>query len=317
MSDFRSRAFRSVAYILALGLSISVLDTASANPRTKKSYRSSEPVSIGIKTPDARVNAQSRLFTINGVLAKRDGHDGASRFAAVNSTDAASDAAPSSPAIAASTSEPFGLHTFRAPDGALWVKWRQAEAALKADEDSITACRANPDLCSPAASRLVEIIDAAQSLTGRARFGHVNRAVNGAVRFVSDMAQHGVPDLWSAPIATFTSGRGDCEDYAIAKYFIMRHLGVAAEDLQLVLVHDKVVRQDHAVLSVRQDGRWIILDNRTNLMLEPTELTSLTPLFTLDQRGVSLFAAPYAARRADENKAAPAAFASATDSRSR
>jgi len=41
---------------------------------------------------------------------------------------------------------------------------------------------------------------------------------------------------------------GDCEDYAIAKYVALREAGFPQDDLQLVLVRDRAVRQDHAVL---------------------------------------------------------------------
>jgi predicted transglutaminase-like cysteine proteinase len=59
----------------------------------------------------------------------------------------------------------------------------------------------------------------------------INRSVISAVRYVSDQRQHAVPDLWSAPLATFASGQGDCEDYAIAKYVALRQLRFGAEDL--------------------------------------------------------------------------------------
>ena len=45
---------------------------------------------------------------------------------------------------------------------------------------------------------------------------------------MSDLAQWGVIDRWSAPLETFTTGRGDCEDYAIAKYVALTAAGVAA-----------------------------------------------------------------------------------------
>ena len=35
---------------------------------------------------------------------------------------------------------------------------------------------------------------------------------------MSDLAQYGEIDVWSSPLLTFTTGRGDCEDYAIAKF---------------------------------------------------------------------------------------------------
>ena len=83
-----------------------------------------------------------------------------------------------------------------------------------------------------------------------------------AIRYVSDYAQHGEADRWSAPLASFATAKGDCEDYAIAKYVVLREAGVARENLQLVLVRDRAVRQDHAVLAARLDDRWLILDNR-------------------------------------------------------
>ena len=133
--------------------------------------------------------------------------------------------------------------------------------------------------------------------TGRARIELVNRTINSAIRYTSDYAQHGVADLWSSPLATLASGRGDCEDYAIAKYVVLREAGVPAADMRLLLVHDRAVRQDHAVLAVLDNGRWIVLDNRHPMLLETASLPQFTPLFALDHQGVSLFASPYACGR--------------------
>jgi predicted transglutaminase-like cysteine proteinase len=121
------------------------------------------------------------------------------------------------------------------------------------------------------------------------------------------MEQHGVADLWSAPLASFASGRGDCEDYAIAKYVALRESGVAAEDLRIVLVRDLVVREDHAVLAVRQDERWMILANRSMAPIADSDARSFMPLFALDHDGVKLFAAPYAERASgNDARMAPA-----------
>ena len=51
-----------------------------------------------------------------------------------------------------------------------------------------------------------------------------------------------------------------------------------------------------AVLAARLDGRWLILDSRRSESMDDSEATSFTPLFTINGRGVRLFAAPYAAR---------------------
>ena len=57
---------------------------------------------------------------------------------------------------------------------------------------------------------------------------------------------------------------GDCEDYAVAKYFLLRELGFPAEDMRVLVTYDRSVRAHHAVLAVRrEDGSsWLLeLDN--------------------------------------------------------
>jgi predicted transglutaminase-like cysteine proteinase len=50
---------------------------------------------------------------------------------------------------------------------------------------------------------------------------------------IGDMKQLGVRDRWSYPLETLTTGRGDCEDYAIAKYVPLVDAGVPKEDVKL------------------------------------------------------------------------------------
>jgi predicted transglutaminase-like cysteine proteinase len=194
-----------------------------------------------------------------------------------------------------SSSEPFGLSAFRAPEGVLWVKWRGVEQDMRAETEQLDRCRDDRSTCSPAALHFLRLVESAQTKEGRARIEMVNRAVNTAIRYTSDFAQHGVADRWTAPLASLATGRGDCEDYAIAKYAILRAAGMPATDLRLLLVRDRAVRQDHAVLAVRDGGRWLVLDNRHLMLADTSMLPQFTPLFTLDHHGVSLFAAPYVA----------------------
>ena len=49
-------------------------------------------------------------------------------------------------------------------------------------------------------------------------------------------------------IATLTTGFGDCEDYAIAKYVALVEAGVAAEDVRLIIARD-LVRPNDALLA--------------------------------------------------------------------
>ena len=91
-----------------------------------------------------------------------------------------------------------------------------------------SAAATSAERCPGVARNFLAIVAAGRAQTGRGRIGVINRAINLAIRPMSDMAQWGVPDRWSAPLDTFTTGRGDCEDYAIAKYVALTEAGVAA-----------------------------------------------------------------------------------------
>ncbi|PIT01952.1 hypothetical protein TSA1_15105 [Bradyrhizobium nitroreducens] len=186
---------------------------------------------------------------------------------------------------------PFGMSTFRAPDGLLWTKWRDVAARIDVEAGLIDDCRSDDGGCPSAAARkFLAIMRAASDPDIRTRVEAVNTRVNRAIRYVSDMQQHGVVDLWSSPLESLAAGVGDCEDYAIAKRALLLAVGVPETDMQLLLVQDTVVRQPHAVLGVRIDGRWSVLDNRNSEIIETSELPHLLPLFAIDHRGVSLFA---------------------------
>ena len=128
----------------------------------------------------------------------------------------------------------------------------------------------------------------AESLTGRGkleRLEAVNWYVNRRVTFTDDMSHWGRPDVWSTAAETLRSGRGDCEDYAIAKLQMLRRAGFSDRDLYLVIVKDLVSRQDHAVLVVRASGRMLVLDNGTDQLLDSEELHDYRPILTFASYG--------------------------------
>ena len=248
--------------------------------------------------PNRNSAPQAKFFTINGVLAKREGRAlpaAPVRLAAVEppANAAISDAVPPLSTTARSL-EPFGLFAFRAPEGELWTKWRGVEAAMKREADALAKCRASLPDCSPVALQFLLLAQTASAYDGKARLARVNRAINAAVRYTSDLAQYGELDYWSAPLDTLASGRGDCEDYAIAKYALLRESGVSPEHMRILLVRDNLRREDHAILAVLHDDEWIALDNHLNSPAKADLLTHYAPLYEIDRNGVHLFAAPYA-----------------------
>jgi predicted transglutaminase-like cysteine proteinase len=188
--------------------------------------------------------------------------------------------------------EPFGLATVIAPDDAFGVKWRQLQSEVRSDERIITQCRAEPNICaSPAAPRFLAIVNEARQYKGLTRIGHINRAINLAIRPMDNAAERG-NDEWKSPLAALASGVGNCTAYAITKYAALRDAGIVADELRLIIVPIKSRRGTHMVVAVRNFGHWIILDNRSMALVESSELHDYLPLFTLDHRGVRQFVQP-------------------------
>lgn len=243
------------------------------------------------------------FFTVNAVLAKLDrstkldrsksrGHD-AIRLASLRSSNTVTDAQAAPTAVPAAGTEPFGLFGFRAPEGLLSRKWRGAKSDIIEEEKVLERCRADANDCPSYAAQFLRLINAVKSKSGRAQLDEANRGVNAAIRYVTDFSQYGEADRWSAPLATFATAKGDCEDYALAKYVALRDAGFPGDDLRVVLVRDRTIRQDHAVLAARLDGSWLILDNQRSELIEDSRAPNFTPLFAIDHRGVLLLAASH------------------------
>jgi predicted transglutaminase-like cysteine proteinase len=188
--------------------------------------------------------------------------------------------------------QPFALNLVPVTAGGVVDKWNGVVADIRADREVLARCRSDARHCPAAAQRFLAIIAEGRKHEGRARIGVINRAINLAIQPLSDLAQWGVEDRWTSPLATLTSGRGDCEDYAIAKYVALLEAGVDESDVRLIIVRDIATGDDHAVVSARVDEKWIILDNRRLTLLEDNAMPHVLPLFAFDQEGAKRFAPP-------------------------
>jgi predicted transglutaminase-like cysteine proteinase len=185
------------------------------------------------------------------------------------------------------SAEPFGRSASVLSAGALLEKWRGLARQLDDEAVQLALCDGDRDRCvSSAALQLLAIVDNARARDGRARLGEINRAINLAIRPMSDLAQYGEIDVWSSPLVTFAHGAGDCEDYAIAKFVALRLAGIAPGDLRIVIMRDTIRGEDHAVAAARLDGRWLTLDNRRMAMIEDAQVRNYRPTFVIDQTGI-------------------------------
>ena len=181
--------------------------------------------------------------------------------------------------------EPFGMETEPVPDGALLDKWRRVEAKITKDLEIIGQCQAgNP--CSALAQKLIDLSLEGAGRNGRTRVGVINRAVDLAISPASDAKKWGVQDHWSDPLETLHDRSGDCEDYAFVKYAALLATGFSKDAVKIVVLRNRWPNEEHAVVAVRVDHQWLILDNRTLALVRDTDVVRAIPEFVLDDRGV-------------------------------
>ena len=136
---------------------------------------------------------------------------------------------------------------------------------------------------------LTRLLHEASALSERERLEAVNRFFNQA-RFVSDAEQWGVEDYWATPAEFLLQDAGDCEDFALAKYFALLRVGVPPERLRLTYVNALALGQPHMVLAYypRPEAEPLVLDN---LMAEirPASLRpDLKPVYSFNGVGLWL-----------------------------
>ena len=118
----------------------------------------------------------------------------------------------------------------------------------------------------------------------------VNQFFNHQLRYMEDVDLWHEVDYWATPIEALFKGAGDCEDYAIAKYFSLRHLGVPAQKLRITYV--KALRQNraHMVLTyyATPTAMPLVLDSLMDPILPANQRQDLLPVYAFNGEGLWL-----------------------------
>ncbi len=115
----------------------------------------------------------------------------------------------------------------------------------------------------------------------------VNRFFN-QVRFLGDIEHWNQTDYWATPLELLASNGGDCEDFAIAKYFSLKWLGVPVDKMRLTYVKAVELNQAHMVLTFHQSigQEPIVLDNLIDEILPASERSDLVPVYSFNGDGL-------------------------------
>lgn len=103
---------------------------------------------------------------------------------------------------------------------------------------------------------------------------------------VNDSTKYSADDYWATPKEFIIEGKGDCEDYAIAKYFTLQEVGIPKEKLFLAVVKVKGATNYHMVLTYleNKNSMPLILDNLSFRVLPFIKRTDLTPKFIFNEK---------------------------------
>jgi predicted transglutaminase-like cysteine proteinase len=114
-----------------------------------------------------------------------------------------------------------------------------------------------------------------------------NRFFN-RIPFVSDITHWGKEDYWATPNEFLASNGGDCEDFAIAKYFTLIGLGVEEKQLTLTYVTALRLNQSHLVLNYYPGPGLepLVLDSLVDAIEPSSRRTDLLPIYSFNASGL-------------------------------
>jgi len=118
----------------------------------------------------------------------------------------------------------------------------------------------------------------------------VNQFFNSELSYVEDIDLWHVDDYWATPVQALWKGAGDCEDFAIAKYFSLRQWGVPADKLLITYVKVLNPERAHMVLTYYPDGDGepLVLDSLTDSIDPADARKDLLPVYAFNGEGVWL-----------------------------
>ena len=174
--------------------------------------------------------------------------------------------------------DPFGNHTTELnKDSPLAGIWTSVRDKMQLEKAYFHECQLPNGPSCPSVAGLVQTLDQIREHRGKALLGHLNLSVNLMIR--------PAPGEWMAPLEAITMKNGDCKAYSLAKYAGAQELGIPADHVRLVIVHNRRHAEDHMIAVVYDDGEWVILDNLTNVLLRDSKKADYEPLAVLDYKG--------------------------------
>jgi predicted transglutaminase-like cysteine proteinase len=117
-----------------------------------------------------------------------------------------------------------------------------------------------------------------------------NRFFNERIIYGEDIDIWGLDDYWATPVEFLSKGAGDCEDYAIAKYFTLKAMGMSEQKLNITYVKAIRYNMAHMVLTYYStpSAEPLVMDNLVDEILTGSKRADLVPVFSFNASGLWL-----------------------------
>ena len=126
---------------------------------------------------------------------------------------------------------------------------------------------------------LAAMIASASTMTRYQQASFVQATINGRLTYRLDQDNWGAKDYWASADETIARGAGDCEDLALVKLQALRLLGFHERDLFL-MTGTRPSGEEHALLLVRIDGRFWVLEDGLNRIVRAESFRMFKPAVT-------------------------------------
>lgn len=115
----------------------------------------------------------------------------------------------------------------------------------------------------------------------------INDFVNSTVKYVPEDPQ--LPEIWQSPWETLRLQSGDCEDYAILKYYILREIFRDYENFDLRIIYVFIKKNNeqipHMMTAVKFQSHddYFLLDNVTDEIKLSAERKDVGIVFSINE----------------------------------
>ncbi len=162
-------------------------------------------------------------------------------------------------------------------------QWARVLKEMRSQKIAFDLCLASDQKCAtPGQKSWRQIILQARGQSRVRQLDMVNRFFN-RWPYKFDQEIYGTSEYWASP-QEFMRRSGDCEDYSIAKFFVLRELGFTSNELRVVILLDRIRNIGHAVLAVYTNNDILILDSLSDVILSHSKYKHYIPQYSMNEK---------------------------------